>query len=561
MITSDKWVVQLVVDQCKAHGIHKIVFSPGSRNSPFVIAFDEDPDFQTYVIHDERAAAFFALGLISADESPVAICCTSGSAALNYYPAISEAFYQSLPLVVITADRPNAWVNQGDGQTIVQAQVFQQHIRFQVELEDLPHTEELQWKFQRETALAFQRLTGSNRGPVHINVGLREPLYGKIEKTTSYSRVIRKIHALSFEDVAFWEEIAQRLQHRKIMVLCGQLHPNNKLNALLSKFSVHNNVVVLIENTSNLNHERFISCIDRTLNRIPETPEFQPDVLITIGGAVVSKRIKAYLRKCALSAHFRVGTEFTDMDTYQHMTDSFDLPASTFFEQLLPLMPKEVNTNFFGKWKAHDYLAKDAIDLFRDRQNLLNDWTVFYELFQELPENTVLHMANSSVVRYCQLFDSLKGVHYFSNRGTSGIDGSTSTAVGAAIADPKKLHVLVTGDISFLYDSNALWIRPLPSNLRIIVVNNGGGGIFRIIPGPRESEQCARYFEAAHQQDCLPVAQAFGWKGTTVSTTEDLIAILPELLQFESAFQVIEVMTKTAANADTLTNFFSFIKQ
>ncbi|NBR14602.1 MAG: 2-succinyl-5-enolpyruvyl-6-hydroxy-3-cyclohexene-1-carboxylic-acid synthase [Crocinitomicaceae bacterium] len=561
MLSSDKLMVQLVVDQCEIHGIRKIVFSPGSRNAPLAISFDENPAFETHIIHDERSAAFFALGMAQELGEPVALCCTSGTASLNYYPAIAEAFYRSVPLLVITADRPESWINQGDGQTIVQKDVYKSHIRYAVNLTDGKQTETDFWYAQRETAIAFNILNSSWKGPVHINIGLNEPLYETVEKTNFYGRKLNTNQLSTCLSSSFKSEIASNLESSKILVLCGQLPKNRALEIALEKFSNNSNVVVLVENTSNLQSDKFINCIDRTLNGIGENEsEFYPDVLITIGGAVVSKKIKAFLRKAKPKQHWKIGFDFPFMDTYQCLTDSIEIADEQFFSELNEIDFQRNKLNYFGKWKSIDLLAKDRIEGCIATFEKLTDISVFYHLFDWLPEHSILHIANSSVVRYTQLFDIIKNVRYESNRGTSGIDGSTSTAVGAAIANPNQMHYFVTGDISFLYDSNAFWNSKFPKNLKIIVINNFGGGIFRIISGPAESKQREKYFEASQHQSTSPIATAFGIESLTVKTTLDFLNLLPEFLKPENEIQLLEVFTDTEQNPKDLTHFFNYIK-
>ncbi len=556
-------MVQLIVDQCEAYGIKKIVFSPGSRNAPFAVSFDENPFFETYVIHDERVAAFFALGMAQELDKPVALCCTSGSAALNYYPALAEAYYRNVPLLIITSDRPVNWINQGDGQTIVQDDLFRSHCRYSLSLDDSENGEETVWRSQLNTSEGISILFGKWRGPVHFNVGLSEPLYNTVQKSTTYSRVIHSKRTRVDLNHTFLSELNKTLSESKIMVLCGQLSKNDKLNYELARFSKNSNVVVLVENTSNLFDESFISSIDRTLNGLNqnEIKKYEPDLLITLGGAVVSKKIKAFLRKANPKLHWKLGHEFPWMDTYQCLTDSIEIDPEDFFHQVNKIEFLKNTNNYFGHWKSHDYLAKDRISECMQHLTILTDIVVYNVIFQLLPENLVLHMANSSVVRYCQLFDPIRNVYYHSNRGTSGIDGSTSTAVGAAIASPNLQHLLITGDISFIYDSNALWISDFPKNLKIIVINNQGGGIFKIIPGPSTSNQGKKYFEATHAQKAKPIASAFGIISKSIENKGDLYFEIEDFLHSDQTTQLLEIYTDSEKNPKDLDFFFKFLNK
>ena len=554
-------MVQLIVDQLLAYGIRKVVVSPGSRNAPFSIAFDEHPEIETFVVHDERSAGFIALGMAQELGETVALCCTSGSACLNYYPSISEAFYRSIPLFVLTADRPAIWINHGDGQTIVQRDVFKNHILGSLELDEDLFNQTSFETHQRELASLLQINKSNWKGPIHLNVGLNEPLYQTVEKTTDFGFRLPAPSLPTHLEKAVMDELISEFNECKVLVLCGQMDPNPRLQEELMKFASFPNVVVLVENTSNIQHDRFIHCIDRTLNGFDQTDaSFEPEILLTIGGAVVSKRIKSYLRTAGVQKHYKIGAEFPEMDTYRCLTKSFSLSADQFFAHVNEYELQANKYNFNGKWKAVDILSKDRALDFVSEFSKLTDLQVFQTVQDLIPEDMVLHLANSSVVRYAQLFDPVKGVRYESNRGTSGIDGSTSTALGAAIVNPSKQHVLISGDISFIYDSNAFWYEPFPRNFKIIVIQNYGGGIFNIIAGPAESKQRKRYFEAKQVKSPASIAQAFGLQSKTLSSLEELTEYLPLFLDPSCEMQVLEVQTDDVNNAIDLDRYFEFLR-
>ena len=554
-------MVQLIVDQLLAYDIRKVVVSPGSRNAPFSIAFDEHPEIETFVVHDERSAGFIALGMAQELGETVALCCTSGSACLNYYPAISEAYYRSIPLLVLTADRPAAWINHGDGQTIVQRDVFKNHILGSLEFdEDLFNDTSIETQ-QKELAALLSVTKSAWKGPIHLNVGLNEPLYKIVEKTIDYGKKAPIVPPMKRIDARDMELIVQEINQSKVLVLAGQMEQNPKLQQELIKLASFPNVVVLVENTSNIQHERFIHCIDRTLNGFDQNNEsYKPEILITIGGAVVSKRIKAYLRNAGVQKHYKIGAEFPEMDTYRCLSKTFPLTPADFFEQLNESELSANVHNFNGRWKTVDIVAKDRSLEFMSEFSSLTDMQVFQNIQDFLPDDRILHLANSSVVRYAQLFDPLPGVRYESNRGTSGIDGSTSTALGAAIVNQSKQHVLISGDISFLYDSNALWYEPFPRNFKMIIIQNYGGGIFKIIPGPADSKQREKYFEAKQVKSPASIAQAYGLQTKTISSLEELTEYLPLFFDPSCEMQVLEVQTDDANNAIDLDRYFEFLR-
>jgi 2-succinyl-5-enolpyruvyl-6-hydroxy-3-cyclohexene-1-carboxylate synthase len=554
MQSSDKELVQFVVAALAYHGIQKVVLSPGSRNASFAIAFDAHPQIETLVVHDERAAAFIALGWAEQTQTPVAICCTSGSACLNYYPALAEAYYRNIPILALTADRPSKWINQGDGQTIVQAEVFKNHAHAYLAFDE--DSFEHNSASKRAITHFLGHLSQAWKGPIHLNIGLNEPLYGlSALQTFEFEAQLPEVTKPVLPDFT-------QIEGKKIMVLVGQMDPNPRLEYLLGQFAELSNVVVLVENTSNLKNELFNHCIDRSLNGFEQhDPAFQPEVLISFGGAIVSKRIKAYLRQIALEIHWRIASDFPEMNTFGTLTATLPLEPTQFIEALLQSNLSLQTLNYKGKWKAIDYIAKDKQVAFVTSQTTLFDYDVF-NCVQELLKGPMhLHLANSSVVRYAQLFDPIAQVIYHSNRGTSGIDGSVSTAVGAALASPSEQHLLICGDTSFIYDSNALWTSPFPQNLKIILIQNHGGGIFQIIPGPANSPLRAQYFEATHQKSPGQIAAGYGFEVQYLSDKTKLEDSISTFLARTEGPQIVEITTAQDQNAQVLQDFFNFVKK
>ena len=509
--TSAKRGVQQFVDLCKAKGLKHIVFSPGSRNAPLVIAFVNSKDFTTYVIPDERSAAFYALGMAEELNEPVAVACTSGSALLNYYPAVSEAFYRNIPLVVISADRPTELIDQGDGQTIRQEGVFKNHIIAEASLYEEPSSEDEERFNNEEVNKILNEAVKPAGGPVHINFPFSEPLYDMVEVESQEVNVTdnpsfdSKLSLEEKEHVRkIWNESPKKL------ILCGQMPKNPQLLNQLKQLAIDPSVAVVVENTSNLQDRSFNHCIDRSLNSFQyKCPElFQPDLMITLGDAVISKKIKTYLREYSPETHWKVGYAFPKMDTYMCLTNSYEMQPTDFMETLCE-EGFDRNTSRYGEqWKQLDYQIQ-----FKQEEFLTDveysDLAVFDLLMDAVPDNAILHLANSSVVRYAQLFDALSTLTYHCNRGTSGIDGSISTAIGTAITEPDKLHVIITGDISFFYDSNAFWNNHVPSNVRVFLINNSGGGIFSIIPGPKSTPQGEDYFITRNNAEAKGICEAY----------------------------------------------------
>lgn len=551
-------MVQAFVAACYEAGMETVVCSPGSRNSSLVIALDEHPAFNCYVIHDERSAAFIGMGMAQETGKPVGIVCTSGSALLNYYPAVAEAYYQRIPLVVISADRPEKWINQGDGQTIVQRGVYANHIEAEEQLQEEMNPEEV----RRKVIGAFEKISCYSKGPIHFNIALEEPLYNTVEIDTALPHKINwesESRLLSQQDQ---DVIKNGLTAEKKMILIGQMPKNPYLQELLKTLADDPSFAILVENTSNLVSMKWIHCIDRTLQGMtPEQEqEFAPDLLITLGGAVVSKRIKAYLRKYKPKMHWKIGYDFPEMNTYEALTNTFQVSESSFIKTLLDNRGDLILSNFGGKWKQRDFMAQSGAESFLQHAPF-SDLKAIELMLDCIPEQSHIHMGNSSIVRYCQLFDPIASMTYFSNRGTSGIDGSSSTAVGAALANQDVLHVLLTGDVSFFYDSNALWNNYRVPNLRIILINNGGGGIFNIIKGPRDSKQNATYFDAKHSFHAAHIAHAFGVDYFSASTEKELLDAMEAFYTYdkEGGIKLLEIHTAAIDNHLILDNYFTAI--
>lgn len=553
-ISTNKTGIALFIDMAVRCGMRQVVCSPGSRNAPLVIAIDLHPDLEALVIHDERSAAFYALGMAIQTGRPVGVACTSGSAMLNYYPAVAEAYYQGVPLVVMSADRPAEWVNHGDGQTIVQTGVYDNHIRGQMQVPETVGPDEYT-VLEEQIADVFKAAMNGWVGPVHFNFPITEPMYGTApweHRTDPIVWTERQPECkLDSSFLDHWVSSERR------MILCGQMNPDGEVLHLLSRLAEDASVAILVENTSNQINERFIHCIDRALSAVTEEEleTFQPDVLVSLGGAVISKKIKSFLRKAPLKAHCRVAHDFPEMDTYRALTSFAEADTSDFLRALLREEAPANRSLFGSRWKGKDYLMDGLARTFVSAAPY-SDLTVCEWLLDTIPAGSVIHMGNSSVVRYCQLFNPVQGTVYRSNRGTSGIDGSLSTACGAAWVDPENLHVAITGDVSFFYDSNALWSQYLSPNLRIVLINNSGGGIFRIIEGPSDSDQLVKYFEAPPKGRAEDLCKAFDVGYQSADSLEILDRVLPQFLVGGDGPGLLEIKTPSEINDKVLKQFF-----
>lgn len=560
MLSTDKEHIAYLVELLVANNVSQVVVSPGSRNAPIVTAFCAHPSIQTFTIHDERVAAFTALGLAESSGKAVVLTCTSGTAALNYSPAIAEAYYRQIPLIVLTADRPTHLIDQGDGQTIRQNNLFNNFIKFQA---CLPNEDDFELK-DKSTSIYLEMIKNVNaipKGPVHLNVPLSEPLYGR--KAFQFDDIAEVQHHFTENDEVLSFVIEQWKQAKKKLIIVGQHEPHPALLAELRKIGEQADTAVLVENTSNLSHfPKFVHCIDRTLAAITpdEIANFSPDLLVTFGGAIVSKRIKAFLRNTEIEHIYRVGHYTIEENTFLGEPQHLRISPSRF---LMKLNEEDflAESNYGALWKQRDFMAQDVHDNFI-AQAPFSDLKVFNAVLDALPESTHLHMANSSVVRYCQLFNPVSSFTYYGNRGVSGIDGSASTAAGIAMNKKDELHVLITGDTSFFYDSNAFWNEYLTDNLRVIVVNNGGGGIFQIIDGPKSSEFATQFF-APFKASVKGICEAFECEYSSVNNLQELATSFETFFAIDNFKRpkVMGVHTHQVENATILADYFASITQ
>lgn len=525
-----------------------------------IIAFVEHKGFETFSIPDERVAAFFALGMAQQTGETVGIVSTSGSASLNFAPAIAEAYYQRIPLLALTADRPPEWIDQGNGQTMRQRDLYRNYIKKSYEIShETVHPDEI-WYNVRIYNEAINETRIEPKGPVHINIPLREPLYDiKVDKLSDPE--IKVIDQFSpppeLSDDVLDKFAREWNQTNKKLILCGITPRSEALNTLLVQLSEDPSVVILTETTSNVMHPSFIEQLDRVLFTINEQDgkEFKPDLLLTFGTNIVSKKIKTLFRNWSIPEHWHLDETDIVIDTFKSLTRHLRCDLVHFFTELVS-RHQVANSNFKAIWQARNTHCKQRHHTYME-QVIWSDLLAYHHCLSTLPENTRLQMANSTAVRYVQLMEKRKDISYYSNRGVAGIDGCTSTAVGAAwVCDAKT--VLVTGDIAFLYDSNALWIPYLKENLRIIVFNNQGGNIFRFIPGPDTTNQLETYFEAHHQIEAKYIAKAFSIPYYSVGNEKELISILPDFWndQADKRPAILEIFTPRIENARILKAYF-----
>ena len=553
-------LAQSITDLCFKKNIKNIVISPGSRNAPLTLGFNLNPYFKTYSIVDERAAAFFALGIAQQIKFPVILVCTSGSALLNYYPAISEAYYSNIPLVILSADRPEKLLNIGDGQTINQKNVFNKNIGYSENLNQNDNyflnlfglRDNNQEKINKALNFSIEK-----QSPVHINIPFSEPLY---EITNSLSvDSINKIPRLNNQNVKKVSSFRNKWQNSiKKIILIGLSSPDLLSEKSIDLLAGDSSLLVLTENTSNVYHPSFCNKIDQLIAPLTnnELKEFRPEILITIGGMIISKKIKAILRDNKPNEHWHIGIHEAN-DTFFCLTKHFKTSPNNIISKLYENF-NDNGSDFYNKWDLVISKRKE-----KHKEYLSNlifcDFKVFDYVLNSIPSKSMLQVSNSSAIRYTQLFDLDSSINVFCNRGTSGIDGSTSTAVGAASVF-KGNTVFITGDLSFFYDSNALWNNFIPSSFRVILINNKGGGIFKILTKDNNTELFKKFFETKHDLYAKDLCNMYGFEYFTSNNEDTLKNVLNDFYNESEKPRLLEVITDNDYNQDYLLNYFDYIK-
>jgi 2-succinyl-5-enolpyruvyl-6-hydroxy-3-cyclohexene-1-carboxylate synthase len=559
MITDKKNIQQLASLLLKK-GITDIVISPGSRNAPMINTFTGIPEFNCRNIVDERSAGYFALGLALAKQNPVALVCSSGTATLNYAPGIAEAFYQNIPLIVLTADRPDYWIDQAESQCIRQDGIYQNFTKKGISL-PLGESEKELWFAARQINECLNLAISGTPAPVHINIPLEEPLHQLIEIVLPDVKEIELAEIQSKIDENELIQLAESFNNsQKILILAGQHNPNPGLENILAELVAKTGTVVLHEHLSNLSDPQFCGSIDTLMAAILDenAEEFQPDLLITFGGQFVSKALKQFLRKNKPAQHWHLSLGGEHFDTYQSLTKVIKTDAADFFEAISEKV-QSADKTWFQQWKNKETQVNQLRNEFLKNVEFC-DLKTFDLICKTIPENSVIHLGNSSPVRYGLIHDQVKNAMYFSNRGTAGIDGCLSTAVGFA-SESNKLNTIILGDLSFFYDSNALWNKYIGSNLRIIVIHNGGGNIFGMIKGPSDSPAFAEHFFATNTHKAEILAKAFGIDYFKAEDETELAIALDEFYSpKQQQVALLEVFTDADVNTRLFRELFKFVK-
>lgn len=559
-----------LLDVMMAKGVETLVISPGSRNTPLLIGAAARRELRKIIITDERTAAFTALGIGMVTQHPVGLICTSGTALYNYAPAVAEAYYQHVPLIVITADRPAQWIDQDDSQTLRQFGALQNIVKRSYDIyaeigmttpcANPEYETEREWYVNRIANEAINVATSSRPGPVHINMQFAEPLNEMVEYQPKAPRVVSRIATERSVSPEAMREIAYHLMDRRVMVVAGFIPQDHRLLFALRDFAKLDNVTLLSETISNIDIDEDTSMVDSILTRLSEEElrELSPDIVISVGGALVSRMLKDFIRRNDCVEHWTLSDTDISVDCFQHLNHHIDVAPAEFFEQAKVEIDQLVELN--QRYKFPDYREKwqktrREIRAKNETRIAAAPWSelkALNEIYRSIPTDYNLFMSNGTSVRYGQLLTHRMPHACYCNRGVSGIDGTNATAFGGALAYSGET-LLITGDMSFGYAPDIMRLAGEDSRLRIIVINNAGGGIFRFIKTTRDLDIREEYFCCDQALPIEALCRTYGWNYLSAENEQELSEALPRL--YEKGSTLLEIKVDPQVSAETLIRF------
>lgn len=512
---SNKESVNILTSLLVAHGVRHAVCCPGSRNAPIVHNLTECPDIMCYPITDERSAGFYALGMSQCLQEPVAVCVTSGTALLNLAPAVAEAYYQHARLVVISADRPLAWIDQQDGQTLPQSDALGRFVRKAVSLPE-PHDDESRWYCNR---LINESLL-EKHAPVHINVPISEPFFDFCVATLPEERKIELLPA-DISNQTLSHVCRMFVQSKRPLLIAGQpMNPG----------------------------------YDEAVCLIGDDESYVPDLVLYIGGSIVSKRLKRFLRKAKETWVVNATGEVTD--TFMNLTRVIQGDAAVVEDQIGFLLEQQPHP-FVQKWETLLAKVRAHAAAYQPVYSEMATVKCFESQITIHSSLSTIHYANSTAIRLANIFAQHS---VYCNRGVNGIDGSLSTAAGFSCVTDDSVFCVI-GDLSFFYDQNALWNQNLRGNFRILLLNNGKGGIFNLLKGLEHSPARDQFVAAEHHTSAEGICQQNNVKYLKAANMEELQQGISTLLNMESSRPVLlEVFTDPAEDERVFKDYYKTLK-
>jgi len=536
----------------KKFKIRKVVVSPGSRHRPLVASLEQDNFFELFTVVDERGAAFFALGLIQECNEPVAITCSSGTACMNYGSAIVEAFYQKLPLLVLSTDRNPVFLNQGEDQMYDQSSTFSTCTKYHAQL-PLINNDTDHWYCNRLINEGLISLTAHGRGPVHLNIPITAH-HGdsiNIEKLPE----VRKITYHKLSCYLDWKTFASQLEGKKIAVVWGQSVPqSDSLTKSIDKFLEKSGGVILTDKMSNCHSQYALTNTLLALQAITpaETESMLPEIVISIGGNYIfNNEIKRFFKLGNIN-NWQVSEDDEICDPFWRLTDKFNMSETDFFECISEAFSQKNNSAYRDSWLQFENLPIPSMEIFDEIYPI-------GRLIQNLPNNCDLQLANSNTIRFAHYFPIKSSIRVNCNRGVNGIDGSMSTAIGFSAIN-KRSTFYITGELSFFYDMNALWIKYKSQNLRILLINNNGGAVMYDLNSKPANHKYPIYLATGHDAIAKGWAESQGFRYIAAHTKEEVdrgINIMTDLKQAGPI--IMEVFTDYDGDGTAASKYFATI--
>ncbi len=533
--------------------IKHIVACPGSRNAPIIQAFSNHPEVKIFSQVDERSAAFKALGMAEKLQKPVALVCTSGTALLNTYPALAEAFYKQIPLLIISADRPTEQINTWEGQSINQNNVFQNHCNLSFNFNNNLHENNIIDDLKNCFIEINNFWKSEFYSPAHINISLAEPLYSEINLLNHFIKI----------DFGFKENIINNLyelskvdfSNQKILILNGYNSDFNLKTNLLEEIKQKKNCLILSDVCSVYRHQSNIDNWELFLNYNTDFFEKNlPDILITTGMGIVNKNLRNLLNKQKIKTHIHISENGINNHKFHKKCIEIKANLDDFFKYINDKNETEFgNSEFVITFKNLNQSFSNKINSFDS--NIWNEWNVLNNIIPQLKSDSILHFANSMSIRYGSYLNQKidESIKVYCNRATSGIDGCSSTFVGSALISDLN-HYLITGDLAFLYDINAWWVNEKLPHCKIILLNNQEGEIFNLVKGA-ENITNSHLIHTPHNKNVEYLCKHFNINYYLANSFQNLESILTNFIN-NKELSLLEIKTKTENNI----NFFKYIK-
>lgn len=538
-------------------GISKVIASPGSRDMPLLTAFATNRSLEVIPVLDERSAAFYALGISEQTGEAVALVCTSGSALLNYAPAVAEAYYRNIRLIILSADRPTEAIGQNRGQTLVQDGALANVTVASYDINGSPGSRSESIYANRCLNDALNASSYPIPAPVHINVHFQEPLYETLFPADAFSpRTITRINPDETINRDIMIRLADKIRDTaKVMIFAGQ-HPGRMiLDKALSSIGRLNNIAILSEHISNLHSPESITSTDALFSESDDIKAIVPDLLICYGGGPTSRKFKETIETNDVESWY-VGTTSNAIDCFNTLSTSINISPEAFF-QALSLHLASQHSGPIGYKTVVTGISKKSLYSTDTYINSIpwGDIKAISMILKTLPDNTNLQSSNGMTVRYLDLFDCRRFANVAANRGVNGIDGSISTAIGSA-SQFNGITVLLCGDLSARYDVAALINLSIPEKFKIVIFNNGGGDIFRCIRATRNVTYREQLLCMPSETDWPSIAKGAGMTYYFAYDSHSLQCVLNDFIQSAEPSMLV-LSTASALNSQIYINYIN----